>query len=61
MSWVLNMSRLEFTPPAMEKYTLGPLGTVSNIARPCILTKELVIGIPEYRNVKRVETRNEDN
>ena len=59
---VSDMSRLGFAHPAMERYTLGPLGiTVSSIAWPGIVTKSLVTGIPEYGNEKRVQTGNEDN
>ena len=56
------MSRLEFAPPVMERYTLGPLGImVSSIAWPGIVSKESVTGIPEYGNEKRVQIGNEDN
>jgi hypothetical protein len=58
---VLDMSRLGFAPPPIERYTLGPLGiTVSSIALQGIVTKELVTGYRntvtriEYKPVKRI-------
>jgi hypothetical protein len=59
---VFDMSRLGFSPPVMERYTLGPLSiTVSIIAWPCIVTKVLVTGTPKCRKEKRVQTGNDDN
>jgi hypothetical protein len=59
---VLDMSRLGFAPPTMERYTLGTLGImVSSISGLGIMTKELVTGVLEHGNKKRVQTSNEDN
>ena len=58
---VPDISRFVLAPQAMERYTLGPLViTVSNVAWPCIVTKELVTRILEYGEDKIVQTSNED-
>ena len=57
----LGSSILRFAPLTMERYIMGPLGTiVFIIVGSDIVTKVLVMGTLKYGNEQREQTDNED-